>query len=97
MNIALQIQETEYSTDEVSDAVNFALRQETEQARMRSAHYEAICKSFEAVYGQSSAEFMQRFDDGDLGDDVDYFDWYAAKRAYDLWSRRFSILSGVSV
>ena len=41
----------------------------------------------------SSQEFMQQFESGDLGDDAEYFDWYAAKRGRDLWERRSHILS----
>ena len=40
---------------------------------------------------------MQRFEAGQLGDEAQYFDWYAAKRGLDIWDRRFRILSGVSV
>lgn len=31
------------------------------------------------------------------GDDLECFDWYAAKRGLDLWDRRARILSGVAV
>jgi len=40
---------------------------------------------------------MQQFESGALGDDAEYFDWYAAKRGCDLWERRFCMLSGVKV
>ena len=44
-----------------------------------------------------SAEFVQRFEAGELGDVADYFDWFAAKRGLDLWERKLGILSAVSV
>jgi len=28
--------------------------------------------------------FMEKFDSGELGDDDDFFDWYAAKRGLDI-------------
>jgi len=40
---------------------------------------------------------MRQFESGALGDDAEYFDWYAAKRGLHLWERRFRILSGVQV
>ena len=40
-------------------------------------------------------EFMRQFESGALGDQAQYFDWYAAKRGLDLWERRYRILSGV--
>jgi len=40
---------------------------------------------------------MQRFEAGELGDDADYFDWFAAKRGLDLWDRRCRILIEAAV
>ncbi|GEM_PF-343330 len=37
--------------------------------------YEAKLKQFEAQYGMSSAEFYQKFEAGELGDAMDFFDW----------------------
>lgn len=82
--------------DEVRNVLNGALRQEAELARARQAHFERACLSFEQQYGISSDVFMQQFEAGLLGDDAVYFDWYAAKRGFDLWKRKSAILSGVS-
>ena len=40
---------------------------------------------------------MQQFESGSLGDAAAYFDWYTAKRGFDLWEHKLLILSGVSV
>jgi hypothetical protein len=74
-----------------------ALRHEADLAGVRRAHFERICQAFEQRYWMSSEEFIQQFESGTLGDDAEYFDWYAAKRGLDLWERRFHILSGVRV
>lgn len=34
---------------------------------------------------------------GENGDDLWAFDWFAAKRGLDLWERRYQILSKVSL
>lgn len=82
--------------DEVRTVLNGALRQETELARARQAHFERACLSFEQQYNMSSDAFMRQFEAGLLGDDAAYFDWYAAKRGFDLWKRKSAILAGVS-
>ncbi len=45
---------------------------------------EQVCRAFELKYHMSSDEFMRRFEAGELGDDAAYFDWYAAKRGWDI-------------
>jgi hypothetical protein len=97
MNIAVTVRHEEFAPSEVKDAVAFALRTEGEQARSRRTHYETLCHAFERQHNQSSDEFLSRFESGELGDDAYTFDWYAAKKAYDLWDRRYRILSEASV
>ncbi len=70
---------------------------EVNLANARRAHFERACQAFEQRHQMSSEEFMQQFESGALGDGAEYFDWYAAKRGLDLWERRSSILSGVTV
>jgi len=85
------------NSDEVRRVLDSALRHEADLAGARRAHFERACQAFERRYRMSSEEFMRQFEPGTLGDDADYFDWYAAKRGLDLWERRFRILSGVEV
>jgi len=61
-----------------------ALRHEADLADARRTHFERACRAFEQRYKMSSEEFMRQFESGALGDDADYFDWYAAKRGLDL-------------
>jgi hypothetical protein len=85
------------SQDEVRKVLDGALRHEADLAGAQHAHFERICQAFEQHYRMSSDEFMEVFESGALGDDAEYFDWYAAKRGLDLWERRFHILSRVRV
>ena len=96
--IALRTQfSTAINLDEVRRVLDSALRHEADLADARRAYFERACRAFEQRYQMSSEEFMRQFESGALGDDADYFDWYAAKRGLDLWERRFRILSGVEV
>ncbi len=97
MTLALKTDLSDYKRGEIRNAVSYALSSSADQARQRFEYYAGLCQKFEKQYGVDSEEFMQKFDSGDLGDDQEYFDWYAAKRGYDIWRARYEILSGVSV
>ena len=87
----------EVNLEEVRRVLDSALRREADLANARRAHFERACRAFEQQYQISSDEFMEQFESGALGDDAEFFDWYAAKRGLDLWEQRFLILSGVKV
>ena len=96
--IALRTQfSTVVNRDEVRKVLGSALRNESELASARRTYFERACRAFEQQHQMSSEEFMRQFESGALGDNAEYFDWYAAKRGLDLWERRFRILSGVQV
>lgn len=97
MNLALNTNVSGYKKGNIRNAVSFALSSAVVQARQRFEHYDGLCQQFEKKYKLTSDEFVRQFDAGLLGDDADYFDWYAAKRGLDLWRERYEILSGVSV
>lgn len=45
----------------------------------------------------NSGVFMKKFESGELDDRDDFFDWYAAKKGLDTWSKKLNVLSGISV
>lgn len=45
------------------------------QHRQRLDRYRRDLSTFETRYGMDSATFYRRFEAGDLGDDMDYFEW----------------------
>ncbi len=87
MNLALKTDNSQYEKGSVRNAVSFALNSAAAQAR----------KAFEKKHKLTSAKFLERFDAGALGDEQEFFDWYAAVRGLNLWRERYEILSGVSV
>jgi hypothetical protein len=97
MTIALHTKLTEFTQEEIQDTLSYALRNEAEQAKSRRDYFAGICTAFETRYGFSSEMFLERFEEGELGDDEHLFDWYAAVRGLHLWERRHQILRGVSV
>ena len=97
MNITLRTELTSYDLSDVRTALQAALNREAVLARARRKSYERSCREFEARFSLSSDQFLVDFEAGKLGDDLEYFDWYAAKRGFDLWDRRSKILDGVVV
>lgn len=97
MNLALKTDDSHYEKGNILSAVSFALNSAASHARQRFEHYSEICKKFENKYDIISEKFIEQFDAGLLGDEQDYFDWYAAARGLNLWRERYEILSGVSV
>ena len=97
MSLSVKTNESRYKKGNIRNAVSFALNSATSHAQQRFEHYSSICKSFEKKYKMTSAKFVEKFDAGTLGDEQEYFDWYAAVRGLNLWRERYEILSGVSV
>jgi hypothetical protein len=96
--IALKARVSDFSSlDEVRQVVDGALRREADLADARRAYFARQCSLFEQEHEMTSDQFLERFESGELGDDVEYFDWYAAKRGLDLWERRVLILAGIQV
>lgn len=95
MSFTLNI-ETDFSSQEVTEAIRSALEHEKHVARYKIKRYSTICNEFEKKFGLNSAELQKHFENGEITDKSDFFDWYAAKRELDHWNKRLEILSGVS-
>jgi hypothetical protein len=97
MNLSVRAKSSRYEKGSIRNAVSFALSSAVASARQRFDHYATICKRFEKKYKMTSVRFMEQFETGKLGDEQEFFDWYAAARGLTLWRERYEILSGVSV
>jgi len=97
MSLALKTNVKGYQPGDIRNVVSYALKSAASQAHQRYEYYADICTRFEQQYAMTSDEFVMNFDSGRLGDDQEYFDWYAAKRGLDIWYKRLEILSGISV
>ncbi|KCZ71862.1 hypothetical protein ANME2D_01917 [Candidatus Methanoperedens nitroreducens] len=87
----------DFSLKEVSNVIRSALALDERIAKHKRAKYANICKNFETKYGMSSDIFMRKFESGELDERDDFFDWYAAKKGLDNWSKKLDILSGISL
>lgn len=97
MNLSVRAKSSRYEKGTIRNAISFALNSAAANARQRFEHYAGVCKRFEKKHKITSAKFMEHFEAGKLGDEQEFFDWYAAARGLMLWRERYEILSGVSV
>ncbi len=54
--------------------------------------YKKSLKEFERKYRLTTRMFLKRFEAGEIGDDSDYFDWYAFSRLLAQWQKTLSAL-----
>ncbi len=94
MSFTLNI-ETDFSPQEVTEAIRSAVEHEKHVAKYKVKRYSIVCEDFEEKNGFRSSELRARFETGNTGEESDFFDWYAAKRGLDHWSKRLKILSGI--
>lgn len=56
------------------------------------AFYKKSIKDFERKYRITTIAFLKRFETGEIGDDADYFDWYAFAKLLAQWQKTQSAL-----
>ena len=52
------------------------------QHRLRAKRYESDLREFETRYGMESTAFYERFERGEMGDAMDYFEWAGLYELY---------------
>lgn len=58
--------------------------------------YKKAIKEFEQKYHLTTHAFLKRFESGQMGDETDYFDWYAFAQLLAQWQKiRLAIRSTV--
>jgi hypothetical protein len=49
--------------------------------------YKKAIKEFEQKYHLTTNTFLKRFESGQIGDETDYFDWYAFAQLLAQWQK----------
>jgi len=62
---------------EQPDEVKLSLKREYSLCSNAMAFYRKAIQEFEQKHGMTTHSFLKRFAAGKLGDDTDFFDWYA--------------------
>jgi len=74
------------------EALSSAIERELKILEAKLAGFEEEMRKFESKHGLSSKEFYKRFESGELGDDEDYFTWWAAIQAHESIKTRIETL-----
>lgn len=81
-----------YEEEEINKEIGESIASRLEFARRRLATYQASCTTFEQQHAMSTQEFLEKFESGTIGDQQEWFDWYAAAEGKTLWGRKCDIL-----
>lgn len=74
-----------------------AFNRETNLLRKKIKFYEGELKRLEDKHKMPSEDFQRRFDQGELGDDAEWFDWLFAIKIKSHLEERLSALEGVKL
>lgn len=67
----------------VKEAVIRTLKSKIEEINQKLIDIYENTKYFEKKYGMRTEEFYEKFSAGEIGDDMDFFEWKASKEIYD--------------
>ncbi len=66
-----------YADSVLDRTIDKVLQRERDQMQTQLAHLEKQLGVFEKQYGWSTSEFYERFEQGKIGDEADFFEWSA--------------------
>ena len=72
--------------------VKASLKRESVLCSNAIAFYKKAVKDFENTYQLNTRTFLKKFDSGQLGDDADFFDWYAYSKLLEQWQKTLSAI-----
>lgn len=82
-----------YEDNEIAAVIAESIVSHLAFAQRRLAAYQASCATFEQCHGMGTEEFLEQFEAGILGDQQEWFDWYAAAQGRKIWGRKYDILA----
>lgn len=77
---------------EITQEIKTSLRREYIFCSNAIAFYKRAIKDFEQKYNLSTRAFLKKFEAGQIGDDADYFDWYAFAKLLVQWQKTQSAI-----
>ena len=75
-----------------TNEIKISLKREYHLYTNALAFYKNILKEFEQKHRLSTQQFLKRFESGQLGDEADYFDWYAYAKLRDQLNKTTSAI-----
>lgn len=81
---------------QITKELKISLKREYTLCLNAVAFYRKTLKDFEKKYNLSTSVFLKKFEAGRLGDDADYFDWYAFAKLFHQWQDTLTALSSAN-
>lgn len=76
----------------IADEIKTSLKREYALCSNAVVFYKKTLKDFEQKYRLSTNSFLKRFEAGRMGDEADYFDWYAFAKLLARWQKTQSAI-----
>lgn len=83
---------TKASKELALEALSLAIERELKILKAKLEGFEEEIQEFESTHRLSSKEFYEKFENGKLGDDEDYFTWWSAIHARQSIQARIETL-----
>lgn len=77
---------------QITEEIKTSLKREYLLCSNAIAFYKRALKDLEQKYNLSTRAFVKKFEAGQMGDDADYFDWYAFAKLLDQWQKTQSAI-----
>ena len=81
--MAAEIKNSGFSKEMMKEVVTRTLKLKIEEINQKLINAQETIRYFEKKYGMRTEEFYKRFLTGELGDDMDLFEWKASKEISD--------------
>lgn len=75
-----------------TNEIKTSLKREYDLYSNAMVFYKNSLKEFEQKHQLSTQVFLKRFESGQLGDEADYFDWYAFAKLLAKWRKAQSVI-----
>ncbi len=72
--------------------IKTSLKREYALCSNAASFYKKVLKEFERKYHISTQTFLKKFEGGLMGDETDYFDWYAFAKLLSQWQKTQSAI-----
>ncbi len=77
---------------QLTSEIKTSLKREYTLCSNTASFYKKALKEFERKYHLSTQAFLKKFEMGLMGDETDYFDWYAFAKLLSQWQKTQSAI-----
>ncbi|MEK6909572.1 MAG: hypothetical protein AABW61_00675 [Candidatus Aenigmatarchaeota archaeon] len=78
---------------QTNQAVKEAVQKEMELGKFVLHRYSTKLSRFEKKYNMATEKFIKKFEEGKLGDEQDYFEWFALFKTKKHWEDKLKQLT----